>query len=127
MRAAAKKHENVTTIVGPNDYDLVTKELKKSKTISKSIKKQLAIKVFSHTANYDLEISNYFNGDQFEEDLLLSYEKTENLRYGENPHPYGFVLIVTNITVSNQNKDLIFYLEQITMKFLRLLFLKMIH
>ena len=86
LRAAAKNHEHVTTIVDPNDYDLVTKELKKSKTISKSIKKQLAIKVFSHTANYDLEISNYFNGDQFEENLLLSYEKTENLRYGENPH-----------------------------------------
>ena len=86
LRAAAKNHEHVTTIVDPNDYDLVTKELKKNKTISKSIKKQLAIKVFSHTANYDLEISNYFNGDQFEENLLLSYEKTENLRYGENPH-----------------------------------------
>ena len=86
LRAAAKNHEHVTTIVDPNDYDLVTKELKKSKNISKSIKKQLAIKVFSHTANYDLEISNYFNGDQFEENLLLSYEKTENLRYGENPH-----------------------------------------
>ena len=86
LRAAAKNHEHVTTIVDPNDYDLVTKELKKSKTISKSIKKQLAIKVFSHTANYDLEISNYFNGDQFEENLLLSYEKSENLRYGENPH-----------------------------------------
>ena len=86
LRAAAKNHEHVTTIVDPNDYDLVTKELKKSKTISKSIKKKLAIKVFSHTANYDLEISNYFNGDQFEENLLLSYEKTENLRYGENPH-----------------------------------------
>lgn len=86
LRAAAKNHEHVTTIVDPNDYDLVTKELKKSKTISKSLKKQLAIKVFSHTANYDLEISNYFNGDQFEENLLLSYEKTKNLRYGENPH-----------------------------------------
>ena len=86
LRAAAKNHEHVTTIVDPNDYDLVTKELKKNKTISKSIKKQLAIKVFSHTANYDLEISNYFNGDQFEENLLLSYEKSENLRYGENPH-----------------------------------------
>ena len=86
LRAAAKNHEHVTTIVDPNDYDLVTKELKKSKTISKSIKKQLAIKVFSHTANYDLEISNYFNGDQFEDNLLLSYEKSENLRYGENPH-----------------------------------------
>ena len=86
LRAAAKNHEHVTTIVDPKDYDLVTKELKKNKTISKSIKKQLAIKVFSHTANYDLEISNYFNGDQFEENLLLSYEKTENLRYGENPH-----------------------------------------
>ncbi len=86
LRAAAKNHEHVTTIVDPNDYDLVIKELKKNKTISKSLKKQLAIKVFSHTANYDLEISNYFNGDQFEENLLLSYEKTENLRYGENPH-----------------------------------------
>ena len=86
LRAAAKNHEHVTTIVDPNDYDLVTKELKKSRNISKSLKKQLAIKVFSHTANYDLEISNYFNGDQFEENLLLSYEKTKNLRYGENPH-----------------------------------------
>ena len=38
LRAAAKNHEHVTTIVDPNDYDLVTKELKKSKTISKSIK-----------------------------------------------------------------------------------------
>lgn len=50
----------------------------------------LAYKVFEHTASYDTLISTYLRGvigkEQFPQTLSLTYEKVQDMRYGENPH-----------------------------------------
>lgn len=89
LRAAAKNYQDVTVIVDPEDYSVVLEELKDKQGIDISLKKRLAAKVFRHTAAYDSYISQYLTehtGEIFPEKLTLTYEKVQDLRYGENPH-----------------------------------------
>src|SRR5699024_5196062 len=98
LRAAAKNGQDVLTIVNPEDYDRIADSLKQGNVDSAS-RKKLSAKVFRHTANYDAMIANYFNevtGETFPETTTMTYEKVQDLRYGENPHQaaafYGDVL-----------------------------------
>ena len=89
LRAAAKNHEYVTVIVDAVDYDRVLAELKTNQSVSKQTKRELAAKVFRHTAAYDAMISQYMTeivGEEHPERLTLTYERKQSLRYGENPH-----------------------------------------
>ena len=47
-------------------------------------------KVFNHTANYDAMIASYLKSERkdesFPDTLTLTYEKVQEMRYGENPH-----------------------------------------
>lgn len=90
LRSAAKNHRFVTVICDPADYDGVIDELKTSGEISGETKFRLAVKVFMHTAAYDSLIASYFKPmagiDLFPETLTLTYEKAQEMRYGENPH-----------------------------------------
>ncbi|MCM3735738.1 bifunctional phosphoribosylaminoimidazolecarboxamide formyltransferase/IMP cyclohydrolase [Bacillus cytotoxicus] len=89
IRSAAKNHEFVTVIVDPTDYAVVLAELKESEEVSKDTKRKLAAKVFRHTAAYDALISNYLTeqtGEESPETLTVTFEKKQDLRYGENPH-----------------------------------------
>ncbi len=91
LRAAAKNHQRVTTVIDPDDYDLVTSQLMESGKISPSLRKKLAVKVFDHTANYDSIIkdflSGYSNDDLVDKSSLnIKLSKGKELRYGENPH-----------------------------------------
>ncbi|SFJ52967.1 MULTISPECIES: bifunctional phosphoribosylaminoimidazolecarboxamide formyltransferase/IMP cyclohydrolase [unclassified Bacillus (in: firmicutes)] len=89
IRSAAKNHEFVTVVVDPKDYDVVLAELKESGEVSKETKRKLAAKVFRHTAAYDALISNYLTeqtGEESPETLTVTFEKKQDLRYGENPH-----------------------------------------
>ncbi|MFD3447595.1 bifunctional phosphoribosylaminoimidazolecarboxamide formyltransferase/IMP cyclohydrolase [Microbacteriaceae bacterium 4G12] len=89
IRSAAKNHEFVTVVVDPTDYAVVLAELKESGDTSKETKRKLAAKVFRHTAAYDALISNYLTeqmGEESPETLTVTFEKKQDLRYGENPH-----------------------------------------
>jgi len=89
IRAAAKNYQDVAVIVNPSDYNLVLEELKNNQQVSLETKKQLAAKVFRHTAAYDAYIAQYWNeqlDEVFPEQLTVTYEKVQDLRYGENPH-----------------------------------------
>lgn len=89
LRAAAKNYQHVTVIIDPADYGPVLKELKEKGEVSNSTKFELCAKVFMHTAHYDALITDYFGrkmGVDFPEFLTLTYEKAQDLRYGENPH-----------------------------------------
>jgi len=58
-------------------------------SLTAGIRKNLAAKVFRHTANYDAMIAGYFTGEtneDFPETYTVTYEKVQTLRYGENPH-----------------------------------------
>lgn len=82
LRAAAKNHDRVTVICDPADYKLVTAEIKNSLEKDTSIitREKLALKAFTHTAEYDRVISDFFR-KQFSEGVSQL-----NLRYGMNPH-----------------------------------------
>lgn len=90
LRSAAKNYQDVTVITDPNDYEIVLNELKSNGQVSVDTKFYLMNKVFEHTANYDAMICNYLkherNDESFPNDLTLTYEKVQEMRYGENPH-----------------------------------------
>lgn len=90
LRAAAKNYQDVVVIVDPADYGKVLDELKSSKDISIKTKFKLAYKVFEHTSHYDTLIAKYLRdklGEEFfPENLSLTFEKVQEMRYGENPH-----------------------------------------
>ncbi|MFB4474782.1 bifunctional phosphoribosylaminoimidazolecarboxamide formyltransferase/IMP cyclohydrolase [Oceanobacillus caeni] len=88
LRSAAKNFEDVTVIVDPQDYDDILTSLKEN-TLDFVKRQKLAAKVFRHTANYDAMIAEYFMGEtneEFPETYTVTYEKVQDLRYGENPH-----------------------------------------
>lgn len=80
LRAAAKNHERVTVVCDPYDYLEIAREISLNKDTSLETRKKLALKAFTHTANYDDCISDYFR-KKFSND-----ESQMNLRYGMNPH-----------------------------------------
>lgn len=89
LRSAAKNYPFITVISDPQDYQQVIKELKESKDTLLETREKLAAKVFRHTAAYDSLISEYLTkktGEEFPEMLTLTFEKVQDLRYGENPH-----------------------------------------
>lgn len=93
LRSAAKNYQDVTVITDPCDYEKVLNELKENGQVSKDTKFYLMQKVFEHTANYDAMICRYIkeqrNDENFPNELTLTYEKVQEMRYGENPHQKG--------------------------------------
>ncbi|GGE79989.1 phosphoribosylaminoimidazolecarboxamide formyltransferase/IMP cyclohydrolase [Priestia taiwanensis] len=89
IRSAAKNHEFVTVVVDPADYDPILHELSEKKDVSLETKRRLAAKVFRHTAAYDSLISQFLTdavGEESPESYTVTFEKKQDLRYGENPH-----------------------------------------
>lgn len=88
LRAAAKNYQDVAVVVDPKDYERVLSELEAG-AVSLETKKYLQYKVFAHTAVYDSMISNYLAEQldiRFPDSITFAYEKTQDMRYGENPH-----------------------------------------
>lgn len=90
LRAAAKNYQDVAVIVDPSDYEKVIDELQKNSEVSLDTKFYLCSKVFEHTAHYDSLIALYMkkerNDVSLPETISLTYEKVQEMRYGENPH-----------------------------------------
>uniref|UniRef100_A0A8C7PAE2 Bifunctional purine biosynthesis protein ATIC n=1 Tax=Oncorhynchus mykiss TaxID=8022 RepID=A0A8C7PAE2_ONCMY len=82
LRAAAKNHARVTIVCDPADYQLVAVEMEgsKGKDTTLDTRKTLALKAFTHTAQYDEAIADYFRGQYSRGVSQLP------LRYGMNPH-----------------------------------------
>ena len=93
LRSAAKNYQDVTVITDPNDYEKVLSELKQNGNVSLDTKFYLMNKVFEHTASYDTMICKYLKDERKDEslpqELTLTYEKVQEMRYGENPHQVG--------------------------------------
>lgn len=93
IRAAAKNYQDVAVVVDPADYQTVLDEYKANGEVSKETKFELAYKVFEHTASYDTLISTYLRKqigkELFPKTLSLTFEKVQDMRYGENPHQLG--------------------------------------
>lgn len=87
LRAAAKNHVFVTVVVDPKDYSKIISEIKENGNTSLEFRRELATKVFSHTAAYDSAIATYLQGKiELPDPYLATFEKKMDLRYGENPH-----------------------------------------
>lgn len=93
LRSAAKNYQDVAVVTDPADYSKVLEELKANGSVSLDTKFYLMQKVFEHTANYDSMIFNYIkdqrNDTSYPEKLSLTFEKVQEMRYGENPHQTG--------------------------------------
>lgn len=90
IRAAAKNYQDVAVIVDPSDYANVLEQIKANGDVDKKTKFKLAYKVFEHTSSYDTLIAKYLReqiGEElFPQVLSVTYEKVQDMRYGENPH-----------------------------------------
>ncbi|WP_274363069.1 bifunctional phosphoribosylaminoimidazolecarboxamide formyltransferase/IMP cyclohydrolase [Paenibacillus thermotolerans] len=89
LRSAAKNHAFVTVVVDSADYEQVLSELAANGDTTLETRKKLAAKTFRHTAAYDALIAGYLTerlGEEFPERVTVTYEKVQDLRYGENPH-----------------------------------------
>jgi phosphoribosylaminoimidazolecarboxamide formyltransferase / IMP cyclohydrolase len=98
IRSAAKNFHDVAVVTSPNDYAGIAEELARSGgALSLETKWRLAQKAFATTAAYDSAIASTLeripgdfhlptSNEAFPETLRLSFQKTLDLRYGENPH-----------------------------------------
>lgn len=93
VRAAAKNHAFVNIVVNASDYSTVIDEMKANNgCTSHATRFDLAIKAYEHTAAYDGMIANYFGrlvpggNEQFPRTFNTQFIKSQDMRYGENPH-----------------------------------------
>ena len=89
LRSAAKNYKFVTVVTDPKDYSKVIDEITELGDTKCSTREYLAAKVFRHTSSYDSIIAEYLTkktGEEFPDLMTVSYEKVQDLRYGENPH-----------------------------------------
>jgi phosphoribosylaminoimidazolecarboxamide formyltransferase/IMP cyclohydrolase len=100
LRAAAKNWQDVGVVIDPSDYAQVLAELDAG-GLTRKTKFALARKVFAHTAAYDGTITHYLSAladgaedrpaavpqrSAYPEVFTLQLVKTQDMRYGENPH-----------------------------------------
>lgn len=89
LRSASKNYQSVTVVTDPADYDKVLNEIQTNGDTTLATREALAAKVFRTTAQYDAMIADYLTkkeGNEFPEKLTITFDKVQDLRYGENPH-----------------------------------------
>lgn len=94
VRAAAKNHPSVAVVVDPRRYqDVIAAVAEGGFTLAE--RRQLAAAAFAHTGAYDVAVGSWF-AQQVAQDhdgepatpawIGASWELSQPLRYGENPH-----------------------------------------
>ena len=87
LRSAAKNFESVWVVVDPSDYNRVLAAITAGDD-DVDLRRLLAGKVYAHTGAYDGAIASWFAGqrqEKFPETIVVSFERAQPLRYGENP------------------------------------------
>ena len=94
LRASAKNHPSVWSVCDPADYGRVLEALDAGEAPeTPELRRELAAKVFGHTAAYDAAITRYLTrpaGAADSPDLpvgetVVPLVRVQSLRYGENP------------------------------------------
>jgi phosphoribosylaminoimidazolecarboxamide formyltransferase/IMP cyclohydrolase len=85
LRAAAKNHAHVVPLVDAKDYPEFLRRLD-GDALDGDYRKGLAAKAYRVTALYDAAIAGYLGDGDLPQVLVLGFERTGELRYGENPH-----------------------------------------
>ncbi|MGS2717173.1 bifunctional phosphoribosylaminoimidazolecarboxamide formyltransferase/IMP cyclohydrolase [Eionea flava] len=103
VRAAAKNHAFVNIVVNATDYQAVLEEMSANNgSTSLKTRFDLAIKAYEHTAAYDGMIANYFGrqvpggNDHFPRTFNTQFIKSQDMRYGENPHQNSAFYVEAN-------------------------------
>lgn len=93
VRSAAKNYRDVVIAVEPEDYGRILSALKEQGDVPQTLRAELMVKAYQHTAAYDAAISAWMNQhveqerkEEFPARAVQSYERMQVLRYGENPH-----------------------------------------
>lgn len=94
LRAAAKNFFRVITICDPSDYAPVIDALQASGDVEIALRRDLAVKAFAHTRDYDTAIHAFLSQDatpaeastELPQHMAIAMHRLEELRYGENPH-----------------------------------------
>jgi phosphoribosylaminoimidazolecarboxamide formyltransferase / IMP cyclohydrolase len=95
IRAAAKNHERVWVVVEPAAYDAVLAALDEAADAQLALRRGLAARAFDHVAAYDASIARYLGTEtesspeesarELPQNVTITLEKVQDLRYGENP------------------------------------------
>jgi phosphoribosylaminoimidazolecarboxamide formyltransferase/IMP cyclohydrolase len=101
IRASAKNHDFVTIITDPADYARVLADLAANhQSVSKNLRRELALKAFAHTAHYDSTITAWLTTHTQTPaqptHITLGGTLKQSLRYGENPHQNAALYTVDN-------------------------------
>jgi phosphoribosylaminoimidazolecarboxamide formyltransferase/IMP cyclohydrolase len=97
LRAAAKNFFHVVVVCDPNDYGKITAALKAAGEVDLAMRRNLAVKAFAHTRDYDTAIHAYLSQDtvpsltseNLPQHLSFGMHLVDILRYGENPHQFA--------------------------------------
>jgi phosphoribosylaminoimidazolecarboxamide formyltransferase/IMP cyclohydrolase len=89
LRSAAKNFESVYVVVDPGDYARVLAAIEDEDAGEDvNLRRELAQKVYEHTAAYDSAIANWFaeqRDELFPSVFTAAFHRAQPLRYGENP------------------------------------------
>jgi phosphoribosylaminoimidazolecarboxamide formyltransferase/IMP cyclohydrolase len=101
LRAAAKNHASVAVVIDPSRYSWVLDKVRDG-GFTLADRKQLALETYRHTASYDIAVASWMGSalspdetSNFPGWVGASWERTNVLRYGENPHQ-GAALYVSS-------------------------------
>ncbi len=119
LRAAAKNFAHVLPLIDPSDYGRVIEHLSPQSgvlKVPKAVRLELATKVFTALAHYNLEIARYLsqlqvdeNALRFEPEVTAPVEgavmlRKQTLRYGENPNQLAALYASVPTTQSHWNQ-----------------------
>ena len=88
LRSAAKNFASVFVVVDPDDYARVLAAIEEEEEDAIELRRELAQKVYEHTAAYDSAIANWFaeqRQELFPPVFTAAFHRAQPLRYGENP------------------------------------------
>ncbi|MCK0769202.1 bifunctional phosphoribosylaminoimidazolecarboxamide formyltransferase/IMP cyclohydrolase [Chromohalobacter canadensis] len=92
VRACAKNHAHTSIVVNASDYGRVLGDIRAHGGVGATLRFDLAVKAFEHTAGYDGAIANYLGTlveggeSDFPRTYNVQFQKKQAMRYGENPH-----------------------------------------
>lgn len=91
IRAAAKNYAFVAVVTSSDQYHFILEELEQNNgELGHETRQKLALEAFRLTHRYDGAITRYLQNldfaEEYSKNVVLSFEKIQELRYGENPH-----------------------------------------
>lgn len=90
IRAAAKNHKDVVIVASKDDYIELNTILETQDGVTTiDQRRKFAKQAFNISSHYDSAIFNYFNQNDPTPVFKQSIQKSQVLRYGENPHQQG--------------------------------------